>query len=75
MLAVAFKNNIRGVLASKGWSIRKLAIVLDKDYSYIHRLVTVDPLPNGTTIGTLKPVADALGVSVDSLVGQEVDRD
>lgn len=66
---VAFKNNTKNVLDSKGWSIRKLANELKKDYSHIYRLVT-KPIPEGTTIGSLKPIADALGVPVDALIGE-----
>lgn len=67
LTTVAFKNNIKDVLASKGWSIRKLARELNKDYGYVHRLVS-NPIPDGTAIGSLKPIADALGVSVDDLI-------
>lgn len=68
--AVAFKNNIKAVLDSKGWSIRKLAKELNKDYGHIHRLVS-KPIQDGTTIGSLKPIADVLGVSVDDLIGND----
>lgn len=65
--AVAFNNNIKDILASKRWSIRRLARELNKDYGYVHRLVS-NPIPDGTAIGSLKPIADVLGVSVDDLI-------
>lgn len=71
MVAVAIRNNMRKVLEAKGWSIRKLAKVLDKDYGYMHRIVTTDPLPDGTTLGSLVPIAVALDVSIDELVSHE----
>lgn len=71
MVAVVVRNNIKKVLKAKGWSIRKLAMVLDKDYGYVHRLASTDPLPEGTTIGSLIPIAVALDVSIDDLVSHE----
>lgn len=71
MIAVAIRNNIKKILDDKGWSIRKLSQSLDKDYGYVHRLVSTDPLPGGTTIGSLMPVAEALGVTINDLIHQE----
>ena len=66
MLTVTTHNRIPDVLSDRGKSINWLAKSMGKDYSYVHALVKREQL-DSVKYGTLKSVADALGVGVNDL--------
>lgn len=61
------KTYIEQVLASKGWTIDKLAREADLSYSQTWEIVTKGFKP-GTRLGNIERIAEVLGVSVVDLL-------
>ena len=67
-----FGKNIKNLRAKKGWTQQKLAEVAGMSY------VTITKIEQGRakepTIQSMVKLADALGVSLDALVGRRIPR-
>ena len=60
-------NNIPKYLDEKRWSIYKLCQETGLTYNTVHSLAKAVKIPDGTAYGTLKRIAQALGVGIDDL--------
>jgi len=72
MLEVAIKSNIDAVLKQKGVSAYKLAQMMGKHSNHIYRLAKRDHIDD-VSLKTMAGIANALGVTVDSLFTVEPD--
>lgn len=70
----AMPNNIKSLLTQKGWSIYELHKKAGLTYNATHSLVRADKIPDGTSYGTLKRVARALGVKIDDLETEDTNE-
>lgn len=67
----AMPNNIPKLLDKLGWSVYKLRQETGLTYNTTRSLVKAEKIPEGTSYGTLKRVAKALGVGIDDLETEE----
>jgi len=69
MLAMAERNKLKEILESRGISLYQAAKDTGVSYPTIFNLANSDHIPPKTWYGTLKTIADYLGVSIDDLEG------
>ena len=60
-------NRIPELLDQKRWSIYELRKRTELTYNTVHAIAKSEKIPDGTTYGTLKKIAMALGVRIDDL--------
>lgn len=72
MLVMTRRNKIKKILKDRDISIYQLAKDTGLTYQTVHALTNSDQIPDGTAYGTLRKVAEVLGVSVSDL---EVDEE
>jgi hypothetical protein len=63
------RNRIPEILEQKGVTAYRLASMVDMTEKAIYSLVNSKQIPPGTAYITLRKIADALGVSLDTLDG------
>jgi DNA-binding Xre family transcriptional regulator len=67
LVATQSRNKIQDLLASKNWSIYELSSRTGISYPQLYRLVKAESIPAGTTLATLKKLAQAFGVRIEDL--------
>ncbi len=61
------RNKIADLLAEREISIYRLAKEADLTYQGLHNLVRSKQIPDGTAYGTLRRIAEVLGVTIADL--------
>lgn len=71
LVATMPRNRIKELLDERGKSIYWLTNQVDMSYQAIHKLVSSDTIPDGTSYGTLKRISEALQVGIEDLEEEE----
>ena len=65
------KNQILSLIASRGWSIYKLAKKAGLPHHQVYRIANAPQIPDGIEYKTLRTLADALEVDLGELEKEE----
>jgi hypothetical protein len=66
-MGIVWRNKIKNVLETKGWTISDLQKATRMSYPATHRVVTAEVITDDTKVITLRRIAAALDVNVVDL--------